>query len=203
MPTCVSRSREHDTSTAMAAPHFLNKTDLRRAMLAGRVAAADAGAAAGEGLVGHALALIGAGEVVAGTWPLGTEIDVRPLLLALIGRGQEVVLPETPARGEALRFRRWRPGVAMVEGRYRTVFPDGPLATPTLLLVPLLAFDLGCRRLGYGGGYYDRTIAGLPGIRTIGCGYASQQVDEVPVLPHDAPLDAVATERGVVLRPES
>lgn len=65
------------------------------------------------------------------------------------------------------------------------------------------AFDLQCRRLGYGGCYYARTIAAQPVIRTIGCPYASQQVDEVPVLPHDAPLDAVATESGVIVRPES
>ena len=68
--------------------------------------------------------------------------------------------------------------------------------------MPLLAFDARCNRLGYGGGYYDRTIATLPGIRTIGCAFAAQQVDAVPVLPHDAPLDAIATEVGVILNPE-
>ena len=141
--------------------------------------------------------------VVAGFWPMGSEIDVRPLLLALIGRGHLVLLPETPPRGQPLRFRAWRPGTPMIAERFGTARPDGPLHDPDVLLVPLLAFDARCRRLGYGGGYYDRTIAAHPGIRTLGCAYASQQVDAVPVLPHDAPLDAVATERGVIFRPES
>lgn len=184
----------------MAAPHFhLDKTAMRRAALAARVAVPGAA----EALVGQAMPLVPAGAVVAGTWPLGTEIDVRPLLRALLARGHAIVLPETLAAGEALAFRRWWPGVAMRAGRFGTLVPEGERAVPDLLLVPLLAFDAGCRRLGYGGGYYDRTTAGLGGVRTVGCAYAAQEVDAVPVLPHDAPLDAVATERGVFLRPES
>ena len=159
----------------------------------------------GMRLAGHVLGttLIRPGAVVAGFWPLDNEIDIRPLLLALIGRGHDVLLPETPPRGQPLIFRCWRPGVPMIKERFGSVRPDAPAADPTLLLVPLLAFDSRCNRLGYGGGYYDRTIAARPGIRTIGCAYAMQQVDAVPVLPHDAPLDAVATERGVHTMPES
>ncbi len=151
-------------------------------------------------LAGHVLAagLVPAPAVVAGFWPLAGEIDVRPLLLTLLGRGHTVVLPETPPGGQPLAFRRWRPGTPMIAERFGTLRPDAAVATPTLLLVPLLAFDGACRRLGYGGGYYDRTIATLPGVRTIGCAFAAQRVDAVPVLPHDAPLDAVATEAGIV-----
>ena len=151
-------------------------------------------------LAGHVLAagLVRPGEVVAGFWPLAGEVDVRPLLLALVGRGHVVALPETPPLGQALMFRRWRPGVAMVPERFGTLRPDGAVVTPDVLLVPLLAFDRRGYRLGYGGGYYDRTIAGLPGVRAIGCGFAVQEVDAVPVLPHDARLDAVATEAGIV-----
>ena len=71
--------------------------------------------------------------------------------------------------------------------------------TPDLLLVPLLAFDRRGHRLGYGGGYYDRTIAAHPGIRTIGCAYAAQEVQEVPAGPTDMRLDAIATERELIL----
>ena len=91
----------------------------------------------------------------------------------------------------------------MVAERFGTMRPEGAVGVPDVLLVPLLAFDARCNRLGYGGGYYDRTIALLPGVRTIGCAFAVQQVDAVPVLPHDRSLDAVVTERGVIMRPES
>jgi 5-formyltetrahydrofolate cyclo-ligase len=72
------------------------------------------------------------------------------------------------------------------------------VVTPDVLLVPLLAFDRRGHRLGYGGGYYDRTIAALPGVYTIGCAYAVQEVSTVPSGPTDIPLDRVATERGLI-----
>ena len=140
---------------------------------------------------------------VAGYWPLPGEVDLRPLLVGLIEQGHAVLLPETPPRGQPLIFRHWTPGAAMVAERFGTMRPEGAVGVPDVLLVPLLAFDARCNRLGYGGGYYDRTIAGLPGVRTIGCAFAVQQVDAVPVLPHDRALDAVVTERGVIMRPES
>ena len=129
---------------------------------------------------------------------MGQEIDIRPLLTALAGLGYAVVLPETPPRGQPLLFRRWQPGSVMVPERFGTLRPDGDVATPDVVLVPLLAFDLAGRRLGYGGGYYDRTLASLPNARTLGCAYAMQQVETVPAGPHDVCLQAVATERGVI-----
>ena len=139
-----------------------------------------------------------AGAVVSGFWPMGPEIDIRPLLEALHGRGHIVVLPETPPRGNPLIFRRWAPGMAMVAERFGTLRPTGEILAPDWLLVPLLAFDRAGRRLGYGGGYYDRTLAGLPGAVAIGCGWAAQEVAEVPADALDARLQAVATEQGVV-----
>ena len=186
----------------MAAPHPLAKAALRQRMIALRQ-----GAPPGHGtrLAGHVLARCPPPPrlTVAGYWPMGDEIDIRPLLLALLARGNPVALPETPPRGQPLVFRLWRPGTPMLPERFGTARPAGPVVTPGLLLVPLLAFDASCRRLGYGGGYYDRTIAALPGVRTIGCAHALQQADAVPTLPHDARLDAVATERGVLFRPET
>lgn len=142
-----------------------------------------------------------AGAVVAGFWPMGQEIDIRPLLHALDARGHAVGLPVTPKRGQPLSFRRWRPGQALVRGPMGTRQP-GPEAEPLRpdwLLVPLLAFDRAGRRLGYGGGYYDRTLAALPGATAIGCAHACQELDEVPAGPEDARLTAIATEAGLII----
>jgi 5-formyltetrahydrofolate cyclo-ligase len=138
------------------------------------------------------------GAVVAGFWPLADEIDPRALLHALLDRGHTVALPVTPPRGQPLTFRRWRAGDPLAPGRFGTMVPAGEPMAPDVLLIPLLAFDPAGRRLGYGGGYYDRTLAALPGRFRLGCGFAAQQVDEVPIGPYDCPLDAVATELGVV-----
>lgn len=155
--------------------------------------------ALGADLARHVLGqgLPAPGLAVAGYWPIGTEIDVRPLLHALHARGTPVLLPVTPPRGQPLSFAHWRPGDLMPPERFGTVRPIGDPGMPDVLLVPLLAWDGQGRRLGYGGGYYDRTLAALPGRMTIGCAYAAQRVPEVPVGPHDMLLDAVATEEGV------
>ena len=138
------------------------------------------------------------GVVVSGFWPIGQEIDIRPLLLALHERGHPIVLPETPKRGNPLIFRLWHPGVVMISERFGTLRPDGEVRTPDFLLVPLLAFDRRGYRVGYGAGYYDRTLAALPGRFRLGVAYAGQELDRVPAGPYDERLDAVATERGVI-----
>ncbi|MDR3537795.1 MAG: 5-formyltetrahydrofolate cyclo-ligase [Acetobacteraceae bacterium] len=138
------------------------------------------------------------GAVVAGFLPIGDEIDVRPLLQALHDRGHPLVLPVTPARGLPLCFRLWTPDAELIEERFGTQRPIGPERVPDVLLVPMLAFDHHGHRLGYGAGYYDRTLAGLPERFALGCAYAAQRVDAVPVGPYDIALDAVATETGVV-----
>jgi 5-formyltetrahydrofolate cyclo-ligase len=139
-----------------------------------------------------------AGATVSGFWPIGQEIDIRPLLLALHEQGHPIVLPETPKRGNPLIFRLWRPGDVLIPERFGTFRPDGVVRQPDFLLVPLLAFDRRGYRVGYGAGYYDRTLAGLPGRYRLGVAYAAQELDEVPAGPYDERLDAVATERGVV-----
>ena len=143
--------------------------------------------------------LIRAGMTVAGYWPLDGEIDIRPALLAVSARGNIVGLPLTPPIGQALSFRRWVPGSSLRPGRFGTSEPTGPLIVPDLLLVPLLAFDRSGGRLGYGGGYYDRTLAALPdGVLAVGCGYAAQEIDRVPMEPHDRRMYAIATEAAVL-----
>jgi 5-formyltetrahydrofolate cyclo-ligase len=97
-----------------------------------------------------------------------------------------------------LIFRLWQPGATMVPEPFGTYRPDGEVRTPDVLLVPLLAFDRRGHRVGYGAGYYDRTLAALPGRFRLGVAYAAQELDEVPAASYDERLDAVATERGVV-----
>jgi 5-formyltetrahydrofolate cyclo-ligase len=156
--------------------------------------------AAGRALAGHVLRECAPppGAVVSGFWPLGEEIDIRPLLIALHERGNAIVLPVTPRRGQALTFRGWQPGDVMVPERFGTMRPIGEIRTPDMLLIPLLAFDAAGGRLGYGGGFYDRTLLDLPGRLRLGCAFAAQQVDAVPIGPYDVRLDAVATENGII-----
>ena len=152
----------------------------------------------GAALAEHVLARCppGPGEVVAGFWPMDQEIDIRPLLIELSSRGP-LVLPVTPRRGHPLSFRLWSPGERMEPEPFGTWRPVGAEMTPDYLLVPLLAWDDKGGRLGYGLGFYDRTLAALPNRRLIGCAYAAQQVDCVPMEAHDIRMDAIATERGV------
>jgi len=182
----------------MAAPHTLtDPADAKQAARA-RATAARAGCdpSWGSRLAGHVLERRPPppGAVVSGFWPMAGEIDLRPLLLALIGRGHAVVLPVTPPRGRPLLFRRWQPGAVLRPGPFGVWQPTGEIMIPDFLLVPLLAFDGRGHRLGYGGGYYDRTLAGLPVAARLGCAFAAQELDAVPVGPYDIALPAVATE---------
>jgi 5-formyltetrahydrofolate cyclo-ligase len=137
------------------------------------------------------------GVTIGGYWPIGSEIDPLPAMRRLRGMGARLALPETTPARTPLRFRLWSEGETLLEGRYGTRHPSGAAVTPDLLLVPLLAFDSRGHRLGYGGGYYDRTLAAWPHAYAIGCGYAAQQVDEIPAVPYDAKVHAIATEHGV------
>jgi len=139
------------------------------------------------------------GALVGGFWPMGSEIDPRPLLEALHARGHRISLPVTPPRGQPLSFRRWLPGTLMARGPMGTQHPaKGDAVTPDWLIVPLLAFDRSGARLGYGGGYYDRTLALLRDAKAIGVAYAAQEIAQVPTGPHDVRLPAIATEQGLI-----
>jgi 5-formyltetrahydrofolate cyclo-ligase len=187
----------------MAAPHISSDLTALKAAARARALAVRAGCdpALGGMLSGHVLrdAPPPVDAIVAGFWPLAGEIDIRPLLVALVARGHAVVLPLTPKRGLPLEFRRWRPDDVMATGRFGTPVPLGAPMVPNFLLVPLLGFDRRGHRLGYGAGYYDRTLAALPGARALGCAFAAQELDSVPVGPQDVPLAAIATERGIIV----
>lgn len=148
-----------------------------------------------------------AGAVVAGYWPMGDEMDPRPLMARLAARGCRLALPVVTARGMALTFRAWSPGDVLEPGPHGTCHPASAAQAllPAVVLVPLLAFDRGCFRLGYGGGYYDRTLESLRSraqVTTIGVAFAAQCVADVPRDGHDQRLDMVATEDGLI-RPET
>ena len=187
---------------AMAAPLTLPvsideaKTTARKAAVARRTGQ-DPGL--GIRLIGHLLegGILPRGAVVAGFWPIQHEIDIRPLLAALHERGHPLALPVTGRRGEALVFRAWKPGEPLLPGRFGTSHPAGEELTPDVLLIPLLAFDGQGHRLGYGGGFYDRTLAALPDAIRVGCAFADQELDSVPVGPYDQRLHAVVTEAGL------
>lgn len=142
--------------------------------------------------------------MIAVYWPLAEELDPRPLMTALHAAGHALALPIILGPHQPLAFRGWQPGAALVAAGFGTHEPlaDAALVTPDLLLVPLLAFDLEGFRVGYGGGYYDRTLAGLrseprrPGrVVAVGVGFAVQEVDHVPHGPGDQRLDWIVTER--------
>ncbi|GLQ70639.1 hypothetical protein GCM10007866_30920 [Gluconobacter albidus] len=134
---------------------------------------------------------------IAAVWPLAGEVDLRPLCHAVSETGRQVLLPETTPKGSPLVFRRWTPACPMIAGRFGTSHPEGEIEVPDLVLVPFLAFDRFGYRLGYGGGYYDRTLAALD-VPAIGFGFAGQQVDSVPTGPYDVPLKTIVTERGII-----
>lgn len=137
----------------------------------------------------------------AGYWPTGEEADIRPLMTALVERGHRVALPRVVGREAPLRFLRWRPGDALEPGYGGIAAPpaDCEEILPGVVLVPLLAFDGAGRRLGYGGGFYDRTLAHLRRsgpLQAIGVAYAEQEMDSLPDGDHDERLDWIVTETG-------
>lgn len=144
-----------------------------------------------------------AGTLVAAYWPMGDEMDPRPLMRRLEDAGCRLCLPVVTARGQALEFRAYGHGDALEPGLHGTLHPQmvAEPVVPQVILVPLLAFDRQCFRLGYGGGYYDRTLESLRKkvqFRTIGIGFAAQEVPAVPCDGHDQRLDAIATERELI-----
>ena len=141
--------------------------------------------------------------VVAAYMPIRSELSPLRLVAALVAQGIVTAMPETPSPGQPLIFRRWGPGDDLVDGPYGTSQPS-PAAlvmVPRVILAPMLAFDSACWRLGYGGGFYDRTLAGLRDagqrVTAIGIAFDGQLVDKVPVGPFDMPLDAVLTPSGL------
>jgi 5-formyltetrahydrofolate cyclo-ligase len=144
-----------------------------------------------------------AGAIVAGYSPIGSELDPFPLLQALAAQGAVLALPVVIARDHALIFRAFAPGDVLVRGAYGIFQPSSDAAEvdPDIVLVPLAAFDRAGHRIGYGRGYYDRTLQALRAMKritVIGLAFAVQEIDIVPRLAHDEQLDCVLTEHGLI-----
>jgi 5-formyltetrahydrofolate cyclo-ligase len=143
-----------------------------------------------------------AGSTLAGYWPIATELDVRPLLARLHARGIRCALPAIVAGNDLLVFRRWSPTDDLQPADYdtRQPFETADAVIPQALLVPLLAVDGSGHRLGYGRGWYDRTLAALRGrgrAVAIGVGYGVQQLARVPAAFGDQTVDWILTERAI------
>jgi 5-formyltetrahydrofolate cyclo-ligase len=140
------------------------------------------------------------GDVVSGFIPIGSEIDPRTLLAAFSCEGAVTALP-VARKGGVLEFRAWRPGDPLVKAGFGLSEPEetAERVHPTLVLAPMLAFDLKGRRLGWGGGFYDREIALMRGERTVtivGLAFDGQKLKRVPTGRHDQKLDWIVTEQG-------
>lgn len=140
-------------------------------------------------------------SVVSAFFPYQSEIDTRPLLGKLAGEGWTTCLPIVIAQGEPLVFRRWMPGEPTVPGIWNIPRPsdDAEQMEPDVLMVPMLAFDRKGYRLGYGGGFYDRTLEMLRRKKktvAIGVAYAAQEMSSVPHGAHDQTMNFIMTEKG-------
>ncbi|MDR3473212.1 MAG: 5-formyltetrahydrofolate cyclo-ligase [Devosia sp.] len=139
-------------------------------------------------------------DIVAGYWPIREEFDCKPLLTKLMDSLQPVCLPVVLGEGQPLDMRLWEQGAPLYPSGFGTLAPSeiAPRAEPDIVVMPLLAFDKVGTRLGYGGGYYDRTFAGMKKRpRLIGFAFSAQELPTIPREPHDLPLDAVVTEKGI------
>ena len=180
-----------------------DKRTLRSAMLAWRAGLAEAERrAAADGLLAtlRREKPIATPAVVSGFWPIKEEIDIRPLMVDLLNQGCQLSLPVVQGKGLPLLFRAWRPGDALEAGVFGTLQPSvrREVVEPDALIVPLLACDEEGWRLGYGGGFYDRTLAGLRTKKTVtavGVGFNDQLVPEVPHGPSDQRLDWLLTDK--------
>jgi 5-formyltetrahydrofolate cyclo-ligase len=176
------------------------KAEARRAAFARRKAAHGQGrdAAAQERLAAWLAPF--AGRSLAGYMPIRSEIDPLPVMAAWAG---PVGVPVIDGPGLPLRFLAWRPGAAMVPGPFGALVPaEGVEIRPDVLIVPLVAYDRTGLRLGYGGGYYDRTLARLGAdgpVHAVGFAYAAQEDPALPHEPTDLRLDAIVTEAEVVI----
>jgi 5-formyltetrahydrofolate cyclo-ligase len=202
---CFAKDELTQPRIADAAVTDAAKRALRSAAAERRRAAPSDAPDAGRRVRDHFLGAlrVPAGIPVSAYWPLEEELDPRPLFLELHHRGHPVGLPVILGKGRPLLFRRWHPEAALVRGAFRVMTPpaDAPELVPTLLLVPLLAFDRAGYRLGYGGGFYDRTIAGLRAagdVLAVGVAFAAQEVAAVPSDDTDQPLDWIVTDREAI-----
>ncbi|GHG91187.1 5-formyltetrahydrofolate cyclo-ligase [Pseudodonghicola xiamenensis] len=176
------------------------KDAARAAAFARRKAAHEAGGAGRAGLLSSILAGY-RGVPLAGYMPIRSEIDPRPAMAEAAAHGP-VAVPVIEGAGQPLRFALWEPGGEMIAGPFGARIPAAPeYIEPEILIVPLVAFDAAGNRLGYGGGFYDRTLEQLRARRAtlaIGFAYDAQEAGSLPLEPTDQPLDLIVTDSRVL-----
>jgi 5-formyltetrahydrofolate cyclo-ligase len=135
-------------------------------------------------------------------WPFRAEFDPRPLVDRLIARGFAATLPVVVDKKGPLEYRAWRPGDPLIDGVWGIPIPEKrEIVTPQAVLAPLVGFDRQCYRLGYGGGYFDRTLAALsPRPLAIGVGFELSRLDTIYPQDFDIPMDVIVTEAGISRR---
>lgn len=191
-----------DQPTIPAIDRPFDRNTLRRAMIAARQALpADARQAASDAIARHLLDLLL--PLTPGTlafcWPIRAEVDCHPAITQLLAQGWHAAMPVVERLAAPLAFRTWQPDAPMTVDPYGIPIPDTlPAPPPDVLLIPLVAFDAAGYRLGYGGGYFDRTLAALdPRPLSVGVGFELARVADLQPAPHDIPLDRIVTEAGV------
>jgi 5-formyltetrahydrofolate cyclo-ligase len=187
------------------APFLDPKQVLRQRMKGERRAAANARPDAGRHAAHNLLQSVNLpeGAIVALYYPIKDELDTEPLAAALTENNVAIVLPVTGERKAPLIFRSYKPGDNLIPGAYGEKIPDenASIVSPTIIVTPLLAFTRAGGRLGYGGGYYDRTLAAsrkAGDVLAVGYAYGAQEVDALPLSPLDQPLDWIVTEREAI-----
>lgn len=132
-------------------------------------------------------------------WPIRDEIDVKPAMVRLVDEGHAVMLPVVLGEQLGLQFRLWQPGEQLFEAGFGTLAPGemAPRPQPRTVVIPLLGYDSAGTRLGYGKGYYDRTLAAMRDKPlVVGFAFGVQKLDHIPAEPHDVPMDWIVTEAG-------
>jgi 5-formyltetrahydrofolate cyclo-ligase len=184
---------------------FASKEILRLRMSAERRDAAaarpDAGRHAARVFMDHVP--IPEGATISLYHPMKDELDTKPLAAALIERGFRIALPVTPKKRGPLTFRAFRDGDPLSPDRYGVMTPsdDAPEVRPTIVVTPLLAFTRDGKRLGYGGGYYDRTLAAMReagDVLAVGFAFGAQEVEKMPFSERDQRIDMIVTEREAI-----
>ena len=210
-PPCFLHELHPSQGGLPAEPDAQQARDVARWRKAERIRLLDARAAlpvavrgaAAQAIAAQLDAVIGdvAGKVVSAYWPIKSELDLRPWLTSLIARGAVAALPLVVEKAAPLRFRAWGPGVRMERGFWSIPVPaEGDWLIPDILISPVVGHDAGCYRLGYGGGYFDRTLAAIgPAAQAYGIGLAASRIATIFPQPHDIAMRAIVTEDGVTL----
>ncbi|MDB5523072.1 MAG: 5-formyltetrahydrofolate cyclo-ligase [Rhizobium sp.] len=143
-----------------------------------------------------------AGKTISTYWPFRGEPDLRPWMQRVSDRGGVCLLPVVVQKAQPLIFRSWKMGEPLGRGVWNIPIPEhGREMTPDIVIAPLVGYDDGCFRLGYGGGFFDRTLASIakPAM-VIGVGYSTQELATIRPQPHDIPMDVIVTEQAVRYR---